>query len=112
METNIGDESGVGEQRGLPLKLLRESGVLLALSTTLLYLISHEYGSEYLGVFGVKLGFEGFGLANLALLRILDVLSLLTFVWFVRGALDGERLLDFGIGALTLITAAIVSLKF
>jgi hypothetical protein len=55
---------------------LRDSAVMIAGISGLLYLANHLYGGAYLGAVGVSLGFQGVGLSNLALMPLFSVFLL------------------------------------
>src|SRR5688572_461082 len=71
--------------------LLRDSAVLLAGATALLYLTSHLYATQYLSVFGVGAGFHGVSLAHLSMVPFLNYLLLVCVGWFIYDTLTEHR---------------------
>lgn len=69
----------------------RESGVLLAAVSALLYLTSQVFGAAYLSFFGVKAYLEGWGLGHLGMLSIPVVFTTGIIAAFVHLILTVEK---------------------
>lgn len=69
----------------------RESAVLLAATTALLYLTSQVYGGSYLSFFGVRGYFEGWGLGNLALVSIPGIVGIAASTLLVHAILNSAK---------------------
>lgn len=69
-------------------KLLRESAIVLAAATGLLYLAGHIYTGSYLEALGIEAGFHIIGLSNLALIHPLAMFAFLLFVGVIYYAMS------------------------
>lgn len=87
------------------LALLRDSAVVLAAVTALLYLASHVYGAQYLTVFGVRSGFHGFGLVHLAMISLPEYIGLGAFTWIMYETLHARKRSRFVAGGVLLLAA-------
>jgi hypothetical protein len=78
--------------------LVRDSAIVISLVTALLYLASHVFGTQYLGFFEIGAGFQGIGLANLAMIPFELSLGLVVFAAGVYAALTASKTWMFVLG--------------
>lgn len=106
MEELLIDESIASEQAPSMGSLVRDSAIVLAAATALLYLTSHVFGSEYLSFFEVS-GFNSFGVGTLAMIEYGWILWLIVFVDIVRLTLrtTGRARFIAGIGLIVVVSA-------
>jgi len=72
-------------------KLLRDSAIILAAGTGLLYLTGHVYVDAYLDTLGIGGGFHGVGISNLALISWPFVVAILMLTGFIYYATTNPK---------------------
>jgi hypothetical protein len=82
---------------------IRDSAIVISLVTALLYLASHVFGVQYLGIFEIGAGFQGIGLANLAMIPFELSLGLLIFAAGVYATLTASRPWVFVLGVAAML---------